>query len=78
MPNARAQPPHLEIQYCDSPDEAAQGADAVVLVTEWEQYRSLDWTALRSLVRQPMALDGRNFWDRAAAESAGFRYVPLH
>ncbi len=78
MPSARQQNASLDLQYCDSLPELVTGADALVLVTEWEQYRELPWAEFRMLARQPIALDGRNFWDRRDVEAAGFRYVPLH
>ena len=60
--------------YTDSPWEAVDGADAAVLVTEWDAYRALDLQRLRSLLVHPVLVDLRNIYDRAAAEAAGLRY----
>ncbi|MBC8072350.1 MAG: UDP-glucose/GDP-mannose dehydrogenase family protein [Deltaproteobacteria bacterium] len=55
--------------------EAAKGAHALLLVTEWRQYRSPDFGRLKQLMAEPVLLDGRNQWDRAQLEAAGFRYA---
>jgi len=56
---------------------ALAGADAVVLVTEWNAYRELDPVALRSVVRTPLIVDGRNCLDAAAWRAAGWTYIGL-
>jgi UDPglucose 6-dehydrogenase len=66
-----------EALVCDTVDQVAQGTDALVLVTEWKEYRQLDWTAIRPVVRHPLILDGRNVLDRQEVESAGFQYLSL-
>lgn len=63
------------ISVCESAEEAAEGADAVALVTEWRQFRELDLTALASRMRRPGWLfDGRNAIDSQKAAAAGLRY----
>jgi UDPglucose 6-dehydrogenase len=62
------------VTYAGSPIEAAQGADAVVLLTEWNEYRSLAPERLRQAMRGDAILDLRNAWDPAAMREAGFRY----
>jgi UDPglucose 6-dehydrogenase len=59
---------------CDTPLEAAQGADAVVVVTEWPELGELDLGELRRVMRTPVIVDGRNFLDPAAAAAAGLVY----
>jgi UDPglucose 6-dehydrogenase len=59
---------------CESPREAATGADAVVVVTEWPELRALDLAELRAVMRTPLLVDGRNFLDPDAAETAGLVY----
>ena len=66
-----------EVEYCAGPYEAATGADAIVLATAWSQFGSLDFDRLRTLVRRPLILDGRNFLDGEAATNAGFIYVGI-
>ncbi len=57
------------------PERLADGCDALVLVTDWKQFRQLDYTKMATLMHTPVMIDGRNFLDRAALEKAGFRYV---
>jgi UDPglucose 6-dehydrogenase len=57
------------------PERLADGCDALVLVTEWEQFHHLDYAKMASLMNSPVIIDGRNFLDREAMENAGFRYV---
>jgi len=59
-------------QLARSADEAARGADAVLILTEWREFRQLDWAALAPSMRQPAWLfDGRAIADTAAARAAG-------
>jgi UDPglucose 6-dehydrogenase len=54
--------------------DAVDGADAVVLVTEWPEFAELDWEEVRARMRTPVVIDGRNFLDREALRAAGFTY----
>ena len=63
------------LELVSSPDEAARGADAVVLITDWPEFASLDLAALRAAMRTPLLLDGRNFLDPESAAEAGFVYL---
>jgi UDPglucose 6-dehydrogenase len=75
MPNiAKAS---LPITLVEEPYAAAEGADAVVLVTEWHQLRHPDFTRLRTVMREPVLFDGRNVWNPDEARAAGFRYVGI-
>lgn len=62
------------VQFVDSPWEAIEGAAAVVIVTEWDAYRALDFRRMKTLLAQPVLVDLRNIYDRAAAEAAGLEY----
>jgi UDPglucose 6-dehydrogenase len=53
---------------------AVDGADAIVLVTEWPEFRELDWNDIKERVREPLIVDGRNFLDRDLLVRAGFTY----
>jgi UDPglucose 6-dehydrogenase len=63
-----------EMRVAADPYEAARGADAVVLATDWREYLALDLVRLRSLARGDLLFDGRNGLDPAAVEEAGWRY----
>jgi UDPglucose 6-dehydrogenase len=62
------------VTVCEDPYDAAEGADALLLVTEWRQYRSPDFARLKAIMRAPNLVDGRNQWDRAHVQGLGFRY----
>jgi len=65
------------ITYCPDPYEAARGSDAVVLLTEWDEFRSLDLVRLREIMRRPVLIDGRNLLDPRAARALGFHYAGI-
>ncbi len=69
---ARELPP--EVQYEEDIYEAVSGADAVVLITEWNQYRGLPLDRVKSLMRGDVFVDLRNVYERDLMESRGFRY----
>src|SRR3712207_4852978 len=66
-----------QLDYAVSPEEAAERADAVLVLTEWKQYRQLDPVKFGSVVRQKRVLDGRNALDRDAWVAAGWTYRAL-
>jgi UDPglucose 6-dehydrogenase len=63
-----------DLTTCDDPYEACTGADALVLITEWNQFRMLDLARIRSLLRQPVVVDLRNIYEPEPMREAGFRY----
>src|SRR5580658_2200968 len=77
MDRFRADNPSLDVLCCATAEEVAEGADALVLVTEWPEYRELDWEALAKSMRSAFLLDGRNVLDRSRLTRAGFRYAGL-
>jgi UDPglucose 6-dehydrogenase len=62
------------VSYCTGAYAAMEGADALVIVTEWDVFRALDLPRVRSLLRQPVLVDLRNIYPREAVEEAGFTY----
>jgi UDPglucose 6-dehydrogenase len=62
------------VAFVDEPYAAAEGADALLLVTEWNEFRQPDWTRLGRVMKTRVVLDGRNVWDPAKARAAGFTY----
>jgi UDPglucose 6-dehydrogenase len=63
-----------QIEYMKDGYEVAAGADAVVLVTEWNEFRQLDLERLRNVMRKPVIIDGRNIYEPATMRSLGFTY----
>jgi UDPglucose 6-dehydrogenase len=63
-----------DLETCDDAYEACRGADALVLVTEWNQFRMLDLKRVMSLLNQPVIVDLRNIYEPGPMREAGFRY----
>ncbi len=62
------------ITFCASPMEAAEGVDALVVVTEWNEFKQLDMAAVKEAMRQPVLIDGRNIYDPEKMRELGFKY----
>ena len=73
----QAKPLLPDVHYCRSAYSAAEGADAVVIATEWEQFRALDLTRLKGVMMQPVIVDLRNIYRADEMRRAAFRYVPI-
>jgi UDPglucose 6-dehydrogenase len=75
MEKAKALMPR--VKYSPSAYEAAHGADAILIVTEWNEFRQIDLKKLRSLVKQPLILDGRNLYEASFLAEHGFTYYGM-
>jgi UDPglucose 6-dehydrogenase len=73
----KAVPTHADIQWCNSEIQAAQNADAIILITEWEQFAKVDLTFVGSVMKQKSFFDGRNFFDQYAMIQEGFQYYGI-
>ena len=71
--NARTVLP-AAVVYCESPYDAAAEADAVALVTEWNEFKFLNLERLRAVMRRPIVFDGRNLWEPERMRRLGFEY----
>jgi UDPglucose 6-dehydrogenase len=67
----------MGVQLYDSAAEVIEGCDAVVLVTEWKEYRDLDWEKLGRKMRSPLVLDGRHALDGERLARVGIKYLTL-
>ena len=65
------------VTYCDGPYACAEGADALVIVTEWEQFRALDFVQLKAAMAQPVIVDLRNIYRPDEIARHGFSYVSV-
>ena len=65
------------VTYCSDPYEALDGADAAVIVTEWDAFRALDIARVKDLLTQPLLVDLRNLYSRSDIERYGLRYVAI-
>lgn len=62
------------IQYGADPYEVADGSEALMIVTEWQSFRELDWQRIKTLMQRPLLIDGRNLLDRDQMMAMGFEY----
>ena len=67
--------PH--IGYAVSPMDAVAGADALIVITEWKEFRSPDFAAIRAALAQPLVFDGRNLYEPALVRAAGLEYFSI-
>jgi UDPglucose 6-dehydrogenase len=66
-----------DIEYCSDPYEVARDVDAIILVTEWDEFKKLDLPRLREAMRQPVFVDGRNVFERDKMAELGFIYAGI-
>lgn len=66
-----------DVVYCTGAYEAMEGADAAVIVTEWDAFRALDLARVKSLLAQPLLIDLRNLYSRSEVEAKGFQYIAI-
>jgi UDPglucose 6-dehydrogenase len=62
------------IRLCENPYQVAEGADALILATMWNEFKQLDFTRIKASMKQPILIDGRNLWDPDVMRSMGFIY----
>jgi len=66
-----------QITFCESSYEAAEGADAILVLTEWDEFRNPNWESLARKVARPLIIDGRNLFSADEAASHGFQYIGI-
>jgi UDPglucose 6-dehydrogenase len=62
------------VTFCRRSYDALEGADALVVVTEWSEFREPDFERMKSLMRRPVIFDGRNIYNPATLKEMGFEY----
>ena len=65
------------LSFVDTQEEALKNADALIIVTEWTEFRSPDFALIKSSLKTPMIFDGRNLYDPKAVRALGFNYYPV-
>jgi UDPglucose 6-dehydrogenase len=75
-PQAMENAAHIlqRVTLCEDPYKAAEGADALVLATAWNEFKQLDFSRIKQSMRQPVVMDGRNLWDPESLRALGFTY----
>jgi UDPglucose 6-dehydrogenase len=66
-----------QVVIVDTADAALEGADALAIVTEWQEFRSPDFAAIKAKLKSPAIFDGRNLYDPAALKAQGIAYYPI-
>ncbi|MEN9306925.1 MAG: hypothetical protein RL173_857 [Fibrobacterota bacterium] len=66
-----------KVEFCNTPEDATKGADALLLLTEWAVYRQPDFQLLKSALKQAVVFDGRNVYDPAKMQELGFEYTGI-
>jgi UDPglucose 6-dehydrogenase len=72
-----AHPKLSQLMFCKDAYEAATGADALLIATEWKEFRSPDYDRLKSLLKQPLIFDGRNLYDPGLMSRLGIQYFAI-
>ncbi|WP_396231561.1 UDP binding domain-containing protein [Geobacillus zalihae] len=67
--------PLTRVTQVQSVHEAIQGADGLVIATDWDEFRTLDWGQVKAAMNGTLVFDGRNCLDRHAVEQSGLRYM---
>ena len=62
------------VTFCATAYDASKEADALVIVTEWNEFKQLDWDRLKRYMRRPVVVDGRNLYEQAEMAKLGFTY----
>ena len=65
------------IEYCNNPYDAAKDADALLILTEWNEFKELDMNKIKSLMRHHLILDGRNIYNPEDMKKEGFTYISI-
>jgi UDPglucose 6-dehydrogenase len=65
------------VKFCENPYQVAEGADALILATEWNEFKQIDFKKIHTLMRQHIILDGRNLWNPDLVRSQGFKYYDI-
>ncbi len=68
---------HLTVDFCDTAYDALEGADGVVILTEWNEFRALDFGKVKTALKTPLLVDLRNIYRPSQMAQAGFRYVSV-
>ena len=66
-----------KVEYCESKYEALEGADALMIVTEWKQFRLPNWARVAEAMKGGVVIDGRNIYERHEVEAAGLKYLRI-
>ncbi|MFH1888529.1 MAG: UDP-glucose/GDP-mannose dehydrogenase family protein [Candidatus Omnitrophota bacterium] len=66
-----------KVRFCKDPYEACKGSDCLLIVTEWNEFKELDFSRVRRLLKRPLIIDGRNIYDPQRIKKLGFTYIGI-
>lgn len=66
-----------DVKFCSSPYEVARASDCLLIATEWDEFKRLDLSRIKRLLRQPLIIDGRNIYEPGEMKKLGFRYISV-
>jgi UDPglucose 6-dehydrogenase len=64
-----------KVKFCKDPYEACKGSDCLLIVTEWNEFKELDFVKAKRLLKRPLIIDGRNIYEPGSLEKLGFTYI---
>jgi UDPglucose 6-dehydrogenase len=73
----RIYPGHPGLELCDTAYDALEGADALVIITEWQEFRSPDFALLKDKIADSVIFDGRNLYEPETVEGLGLQYYAI-
>jgi UDPglucose 6-dehydrogenase len=65
------------VKFCENPYQVAEGANALILATEWNEFKQLDFKKIHTLMKQHVIIDGRNLWNPETIRALGFNYYDI-
>ena len=66
-----------DVIFCKNPYQACAGSDCLVLITEWDEFKMLDFSKIKKLLKRPLIFDGRNLYEPRQLEELGFTYIGI-
>ena len=66
-----------DVKFCQDPYEAARFSDCLIIITEWNEFKELDFKKIKRLLKQPLIIDGRNIYDPLMMKRFGFKYISI-
>lgn len=66
-----------KIKFCKDPYEVCKGSDCLVVLTEWDEFKGLDFVRIKKLLKRPLVIDGRNIYDPGVMKDLGFNYISI-
>ena len=66
-----------KVRFCKDPYDACRGSDCLLIITEWDEFKELDFCKVKKLLKRPLIIDGRNIYDPRALKKLGFTYIGI-